>query len=401
MQSVMLAAKRTIKILPVTLFVGLLWTGCSYSGATTQLGFGVESESGTSEFSVLAGYGEWASISPYGRVWRPYVMDGWQPFSEGYWAWTSAGWTWVSYEPYGWLVYHYGEWDFDPDFGWFWIPGTVWSPARVRWYTYGGYVGWAPMGPRGARWESPWVGGGFNAWVFVPLHDFDRDDVGRYRMAEPPYGRRPYDHRSDYHEPRFNSVRRATNGRIPQFHLQREPVHMGNHDYSRIVLPPGQKQRVEEHRPEFRRHEASPRTLRPVPEQRRGERQRPPAANRGRRNQNNHSGQQYHGNRGTENRQQANHDRGNRNNENGQQGQQQARNRGREIPRFHAQNREPRHSQERARENSHYRGRENQSQRERGRDRGHSRHYDPHREHRRQEQQSTEHQKKSADGKML
>lgn len=403
MHSVKLAARRTLMILPMTLFVGLLWSGCSYSGTTAQLGIGVEVGSGTSEFSALAGYGEWADVSPYGQVWRPYVVDGWQPFSDGYWAWTSAGWTWVSYEPYGWLVYHYGDWDYDPDFGWFWIPGTTWSPARVRWYSYGGYVGWAPIGPRGTRWAPPWEGARFNAWVFVPLRDFDRDDVGHYRMAEPPRGRRPYDHRSYFHAPRFNRIRGASHGPVPQFHLQREPVHMGGHDYSRIVLPPREKQRVEQHRPEFRQHEAPPQTLRPVPEHRRHETRQPPNVNRGGRNQNNHAGGQNRGERG---------------NNSGQRGNHQARERGREIPRFNGQNREQQQHQGQRQENPRYRGREHQGQRqenpryrgreqqsqpERGHDRGRNRHYDPHREHQRQEHQRSEHQKPEhrKDGKLL
>lgn len=385
MQSLMLAARRTIKILPMTLFAGLFLTGCSYSGATTQLGVGIEAGSGTSEFSVLAGYGEWADVAPYGQVWRPYVIDGWQPFSDGYWAWTSAGWTWVSYEPYGWLVYHYGDWDYDPDFGWFWIPGTVWSPARVRWYTYGGYVGWAPIGPRGALWGSPWEGARFNAWVFVPLHDFDRDDIGRYRTSGPPYGRRPYDHRSDFHAPRFGSVRQATNRPIPRFNLQREPVHMGNHEYSRLVLPPRERQRVEEHRPEFRRHEESPRSLRPVPEHRRPEHRQPPAVNRGERNPNNHTARRNPGEQRTRN---------------SRQGQQQAGKRAPEMPRFHAQNHERQQAPGQARENPHYRGQKDKGRPERGRDRGSDRHYDPHREHQRQERQRSAH-KKHGDGKLL
>jgi hypothetical protein len=28
----------------------------------------------------------------------------------GMWAYTDAGWTWVSEEPYAWAVYHYGRW---------------------------------------------------------------------------------------------------------------------------------------------------------------------------------------------------------------------------------------------------------------------------------------------------
>jgi Family of unknown function (DUF6600) len=99
-------------------------------------------------FNTLAPYGNWVPVDGYGYGWYPSQVDsGWQPYSDGQWAWSNQGWTWISYEPWGWATYHYGRWIFDPNYGWLWIPGTVWAPAWVSWYQAPGYVGWSPLPP--------------------------------------------------------------------------------------------------------------------------------------------------------------------------------------------------------------------------------------------------------------
>ena len=77
--------------------------------------------------------------------------SNWRPYSDGYWAYTDVGWTWVSYEDFGWATYHYGRWARLTDYGWVWFPGSDldWGPAWVSWRTGGDYVGWAPLPPRG------------------------------------------------------------------------------------------------------------------------------------------------------------------------------------------------------------------------------------------------------------
>jgi hypothetical protein len=83
-------------------------------------------------------------------VWQPTVAVGstnWRPYSDGYWAYTDQGWTWVSYEDFGWATYHYGRWVRLRDRGWFWVPGYTWAPAWVSWRTGGDYIGWAPLPP--------------------------------------------------------------------------------------------------------------------------------------------------------------------------------------------------------------------------------------------------------------
>ena len=41
-------------------------------------------------------------VSDYGYCWHPAeVAEDWRPYTDGYWAYTDAGWTWVSYEDWG------------------------------------------------------------------------------------------------------------------------------------------------------------------------------------------------------------------------------------------------------------------------------------------------------------
>ncbi|MDR3404258.1 MAG: hypothetical protein P4L99_17300 [Chthoniobacter sp.] len=108
-------------------------------------------------YDSLAPYGDWIQVGDYGPCWRPANVDpDWTPYSDGYWAYTDAGWTWVSYEDYGGIVYHYGRWMRLEDEGWCWVPDYEWGPAWVSWRSSDDYVGWAPLPPE-ARWQ-PEVG---------------------------------------------------------------------------------------------------------------------------------------------------------------------------------------------------------------------------------------------------
>ena len=98
--------------------------------------------------------GNWIDVEGYGYGWQPDVAvndTSWRPYADGYWAYTDDGWTWVSYEDFGWATYHYGRWANLSDYGWIWFPGEDldWGPAWVSWRTGGDYVGWAPLPPRG------------------------------------------------------------------------------------------------------------------------------------------------------------------------------------------------------------------------------------------------------------
>lgn len=117
--------------------------------------------------SSLAEGGEWLDTPEYGVVWRPTTVGSdWRPYSAGRWAFTDAGWAWVSDEPFGWAVYHYGRWAYAGDAGWIWLPGRVWAPAWVAWRWGDGYAGWCPLGPRDVAYEEPRV------WVFVEQRNF-------------------------------------------------------------------------------------------------------------------------------------------------------------------------------------------------------------------------------------
>lgn len=98
--------------------------------------------------------GSWVEVGSYGYCWQPdlAVSDPtWRPYADGYWAYTDDGWTWVSYEDFGWATYHYGRWTRLADYGWVWVPGQEWAPAWVSWRTGGNYIGWAPLPPETER----------------------------------------------------------------------------------------------------------------------------------------------------------------------------------------------------------------------------------------------------------
>src|SRR6185503_9616371 len=99
-------------------------------------------------YEPLRSYGRWEVIPPYGRCWIPAPPEPeWRPYCNGHWQRTEAGWYWASDEPWAWAAYHYGRWDYSPQFGWFWVPQTQWAPAWVSWHEGDGYLGWAPLQP--------------------------------------------------------------------------------------------------------------------------------------------------------------------------------------------------------------------------------------------------------------
>jgi hypothetical protein len=115
-------------------------------------------------YDELSPYGDWVLTREYGWAWFPNDVDpDWRPYSDGRWIYTDYGWTWASYEPFGWATYHYGRWAWDRRFGWLWVPGTVRGPAWVSWQQGGGYIGWAPLPPAV----------GFDFSVGIRLGNFD------------------------------------------------------------------------------------------------------------------------------------------------------------------------------------------------------------------------------------
>ena len=113
-------------------------------------------------YDQLEPYGEWMETGDYGYVWHPRdVREDWRPYTDGRWAYTDAGWTWVSEEPYSWAVYHYGRWTNLDRVGWVWVPGTDWGPAWVSWRSSERHVGWAPLPPE----ATLSVGVSIGAWA--------------------------------------------------------------------------------------------------------------------------------------------------------------------------------------------------------------------------------------------
>jgi hypothetical protein len=133
--------------------VGML-TGHTTYAAEVSVGVPVVVIHTDSDFyEPLTPYGRWEVVGSDGRCWIPGGVEAdWSPYSNGYWEQTDAGWYWVSDEPWAWATYHYGGWDYSPQFGWYWVPQTQWAPAWVSWREGGGYVGWSPLGPSRMLW---------------------------------------------------------------------------------------------------------------------------------------------------------------------------------------------------------------------------------------------------------
>lgn len=101
-------------------------------------------------YDELMPYGDWVQDARNGYIWLPTTAGpNFHPYgTQGHWAMTEFGNTWVSYYDWGWAPFHYGRWYFDDFYrSWAWVPGYEWGPAWVNWRTGGGYYGWAPLRP--------------------------------------------------------------------------------------------------------------------------------------------------------------------------------------------------------------------------------------------------------------
>ena len=132
-------------------------------------------------YDSLSPHGEWIEVEGYGECWQPTGIDeGWAPYTDGYWSYTDAGWTWVSYEEFGGVTYHYGRWVRADDVGWCWVPDTEWGPAWVSWRSSDDHIGWAPLPPeatfRASVGISTWVDDSYDIgpdyYNFCPIVEF-------------------------------------------------------------------------------------------------------------------------------------------------------------------------------------------------------------------------------------
>jgi hypothetical protein len=141
-------------------------------------------------YEKLDSYGEWRETNDYGYVWQPREAEtarDWRPYTEGRWAYSDAGWTWISDEPFGWATYHYGRWVRLRRIGWVWVPGNEWAPAWVSWRTSKDYVGWAPLPPEARfdrrsgiqNWADNYYDIGPDQYAFVSSNDFGAEHIRR------------------------------------------------------------------------------------------------------------------------------------------------------------------------------------------------------------------------------
>lgn len=140
-------------------------------------------------YETLEPYGSWVEVSDYGYCWMPDGVDQyWRPYADGQWVYTDAGWTWVSDEPFGWAVYHYGRWADVENLGWVWVPGTEWGPGWVSWRHNEEYTGWAPLPPEAAfqadvgfsGWVDDYYDIGPGSYCFVDNRNFGQPRVRNY-----------------------------------------------------------------------------------------------------------------------------------------------------------------------------------------------------------------------------
>lgn len=179
------------------------------------VGLTVNAETSTNYYHRVGGY-FYTNLTPYGTwieigngvvAWRPTIMiRSWAPYKLGRWVWTDYGWYWDSYEPFGYIVFHYGRWYFDDYYGWIWIPDYDWAPAWVEWRYDDDYIGWAPLHPYAVfsiefgirityNYYVPYI-----HWHFVTYKHFCNPNVYNYYIPEKHkyrvYGRTKY--RNDY-----------------------------------------------------------------------------------------------------------------------------------------------------------------------------------------------------------
>ena len=220
--------KHMIKLPALLLGLMLLLTGITQKAMAQDDDISLESF-----YDELSPYGTWIQDPEYGYVWRPDVdQNDFRPYyTNGRWAMTEYGNTWVSDYDWGWAPFHYGRWVSNRYGQWIWLPDTVWGPAWVSWRSGGGYYGWAPMGP-GFNININ-IGGGFNTpndwWVFIPQRNiysnyyprYSRRNVTIYNQTtiiNNTYGR----NRNTYYTgPRADDIRRATNRDVRVYNISR------------------------------------------------------------------------------------------------------------------------------------------------------------------------------------
>ena len=161
----------------------LLYTNQYKDGINTNASYDNLDLNFSNFYEYLAPYGQWIEEPKYGYVWSPNVDANFRPYyTNGHWAMTQYGNTWVSEYQWGWVCFHYGRWFFDAYYGWLWIPGQNWGPAWVAWRSGPGYYGWAPLAP-GYEYsdeELKQYSCPKDWWIFIPPQYIYSDNYYRY-----------------------------------------------------------------------------------------------------------------------------------------------------------------------------------------------------------------------------
>jgi len=133
-------------------------------------------------YQNLAPYGQWIEDAEYGYVWSPEVDGNFRPYyTNGHWAMTDYGNTWISDYPWGWACFHYGRWTYSSYYGWLWAPGQHWGPAWVDWRNGNGFYGWAPLSPGYSLKSKTEYACPGDWWVFIPPQYLYSGNYYRYR----------------------------------------------------------------------------------------------------------------------------------------------------------------------------------------------------------------------------
>jgi hypothetical protein len=84
------------------------------------------SNSSNPAWNDLDANGNWYNVPGQGNIWSPYeaANPGWDPYGNGNWMnQPGYGYTWISANPWGYLPYQCGMWNWYDSFGWGWGPG--------------------------------------------------------------------------------------------------------------------------------------------------------------------------------------------------------------------------------------------------------------------------------------
>ncbi|HXV14594.1 MAG TPA: DUF6600 domain-containing protein [Candidatus Krumholzibacteria bacterium] len=207
----------------------------------------VEPADSLAMFDDLRFYGSWYELYPYGMVWRPVVVSTWAPMSYGHWVWTSYGWMWVSYDPFGSLVYQYGFWVNDFALGWVWVPDYVWAPVQCEWVWWDDYIGWCPLPPPGVRYKDPWEYTDSDPWITVRVTKFKETDVAHYKTT--PKFKSGYSERTLRREaPDAGTIERGLGRPVRVVDVQIDKIAVGQHELTRVVLPHDEQRIIEKER---------------------------------------------------------------------------------------------------------------------------------------------------------